>query len=99
MENTTKTPTIEAQLLSMLKRCMDTFEVQDNEQAALKAEATELIEKVDDMDECIGCCYRFDYEVMTQDDAGENYCPECWAHFKPILKADYEEAVRNGEMD
>lgn len=46
MENTTTTPTIEAQLLSMLKCYMDTFEVQDNEQAALKAEANELIENV-----------------------------------------------------
>ena len=97
MENTT-TPTIEAQLLSMLKRYVDTFEVQDNEQAALKAEANELIEKVEDMDECIGCSYRFNYELMSSD-GKENYCPECWAHFEPILEVEYQEMKAKGEID
>ena len=46
MENTTTTPKIEAQLFEMLKRYVDTFDVQDAEQMALKAEATELIQKV-----------------------------------------------------
>lgn len=98
MENTTTTPTLESQLLSMLKRCMDTFEVQDNEQAALKKEANELIEKVEDMDECIGCSYRFNYEVMSTDGI-ENYCPECWAHFEPIMEVEYQEMKVKGEIE
>lgn len=52
-----------------------------------------------DMDTCIGCDQKFDFQVMTQDDAGENYCPECWKHFEPILQADYAEAVRDGSID
>ncbi len=51
------------------------------------------------MDSCIGCGNMFYEEKMTQDDAGENYCPECWPHFKPILKADLEQAIREGGID
>lgn len=96
--NTTTTPTIETQLLDMLKRYVDTFDIQDDEQLELNAEAMELIEKVDDMDECIGCSYRFDFEVMATDGV-ENYCPECWAHFKRILEAEYQEMKAKGEID
>lgn len=49
--------------------------------------------------ECIGCSGKFNHEEMSQDDADENYCPECWAHFKPILKAEYDELKANGEID
>src|SRR5690606_5689009 len=30
------------------------------------------------IEECIGCSGKFDYEIMEQDSASENYCPECW---------------------
>lgn len=49
--------------------------------------------------ECIGCSGKFNHEEMSQDDADENYCPECWSHFKPILKAEYDELKANGEID
>ena len=49
--------------------------------------------------ECIGCEGYFRYEKMTQDNAGEDYCPECWKHFEPHLKAEYEELVKNGEIE
>lgn len=52
-----------------------------------------------DMDTCIWCDEKFDYKEMVQDDAGENYCQQCWTEAEPILKADYEEAVRDGSID
>lgn len=52
-----------------------------------------------DLEECIGCAEEFDYDTMQQDSAGENYCSECWKHFKPILKAEYEELKAKGEID
>ncbi|WP_234110159.1 hypothetical protein [Chryseobacterium sp. R2A-55] len=96
--NTTTKPTLESELLEMLKRYVEVFEVQDREQMDLKAEATDLIEKIEDMDECIGCGHRFDREEMTTDGI-ENYCLECWAHFEPILEADYQDAVRDGSIN
>ncbi len=49
--------------------------------------------------ECIGCDGKFNIEEMSQDDAGEDYCPECWEHFKPLLQAEYDELKANGEID
>lgn len=51
------------------------------------------------MGSCIGCGNIFYEENMTQDDAGENYCPKCCTHFKPILKSDLEQAIREGGID
>ncbi|WDF45271.1 ASCH domain-containing protein [Chryseobacterium sp. KACC 21268] len=52
-----------------------------------------------DIAECIGCSEKFDYETMQQDNAGEDYCPECTAEMFPVMKAEYEEMVRNGEIE
>lgn len=52
-----------------------------------------------DMVECIGCGNKCYYEDMTQDDAGEDYCPECWPIFKPILRAEYDELKAKGEIE
>lgn len=51
------------------------------------------------LETCIGCDKKFFYEKMSQDNAGENYCPPCWVHFKPLLKAEYDELKANGEID
>ena len=51
------------------------------------------------IEECIWCSGKFDYETMVQDNSGENYCPECWKEALPIMKAEYDEMVRNGEIE
>lgn len=55
-------------------------------------------EKID-YEECIGCSQKFDYELMKQDNADENYCQECYDVMMPIMKAEYDEMVKNGEID
>ncbi len=52
-----------------------------------------------DIVECIGCSGKFDYEIMQQDDAGEDYCPECAAEMFPVMRAEYQELLRKGEID
>lgn len=49
--------------------------------------------------ECIGCDGKFDLDLMEQDDAGENYCPECWAELAPIMKAEYNEMKAKVEIE
>lgn len=52
-----------------------------------------------DLQQCIWCSGRSNYEEMIQDNAGEDYCPECWKEAEPILKAEYDMLVKNGEID
>lgn len=52
-----------------------------------------------DLQECIWCSGRSNYEEMIQDNAGEDYCPECWKEAEPILKAEYDQLVKDGEID
>jgi hypothetical protein len=52
-----------------------------------------------DLQQCIWCSGRSNYEEMIQDNAGEDYCPECWKKAEPILKAEYDMLVKNGEID
>lgn len=52
-----------------------------------------------DISECIGCSGKFDYETMQQDDGGEDYCPVCASEMFPVMKAEYDEMVRNGEIE
>lgn len=52
-----------------------------------------------ELEECIGCSENFEYDEMIQDNAGENYCKDCASEMFPIMKAEYEEMVRNGEID
>lgn len=56
-------------------------------------------EEVIFLEECIGCSKKFDFETMQQDNSSENYCEDCWEHFKPIFKAEYEEIKSKGEID
>lgn len=52
-----------------------------------------------DLQQCIWCSGRSNYEEMIQDNAGEDYCPEYWKEAEPILKAEYDMLVKNGEID
>lgn len=52
-----------------------------------------------DIVECIGCSQKFDYETMQQDSAGENYCSECASEMFPVMRAEYQEMLRNGEIE
>ena len=36
---------------------------------------------------------------MIQDAGDNDYCPECWKEAEPILQAEYDEMVKNGEID
>lgn len=51
-----------------------------------------------DIEECIWCSGKFDFEIMATDGT-ENYCPECWKEAEPILQAEYDELKGNGEID
>ncbi|WP_051230322.1 ASCH domain-containing protein [Epilithonimonas caeni] len=51
------------------------------------------------IEECIGCSGNFDYETMQQDSAGENYCSDCAKEMFPLMKAEYDEMVRKGEIE
>lgn len=51
------------------------------------------------IEECIWCSGKFDFVTMCQDNSSENYCPECWKEALPIMKAEYDEMVRNGEIE
>ncbi len=53
----------------------------------------------EDIEECIGCSEKFDFQIMQQDNAGENYCPECASEMFPIMKAEYDEMIKSGEID
>lgn len=56
-------------------------------------------EEVIFLETCIGCDEKFDFETMSQDDAGEKYCDECYQVLAPIMKAEYDELKANGEID
>lgn len=49
--------------------------------------------------ECIGCSQNFIYEDMQQDNSGENFCPKCAAEMFPLMKAEYDDMFRNGEIE
>lgn len=51
-----------------------------------------------DIEECIWCSGKFDFEIMSTDGT-ENYCPECWKEAEPILQAEYDELKAKGEID
>lgn len=51
------------------------------------------------IEECIWCSGKFDFVTMCQDNSGENFCTECWKEALPIMKAEYDEMVRNGEIE
>ena len=67
--------------------------------ALIAAELDRLNEIDNDLEECIGCTKKWDVEEMMQDDAGENYCQDCWEEMSPIMKAEYEQMVKNGEIE
>lgn len=52
-----------------------------------------------DLQECIWCSGRSIYGEMIQDAGDNDYCPGCWKEAEPILQAEYDEMVKNGEID
>ncbi|QDP86052.1 ASCH domain-containing protein [Chryseobacterium sp. SNU WT5] len=51
------------------------------------------------LEECIWCSGRSNFEEMIQDAGDNHYCPECWKEAEPILQAEYDEMIKNGEID
>ena len=67
--------------------------------AAVAMQAVLNFDRQTIMDECIGCDQKFYQEDLVEDDAGENYCPDCWEVLAPVMKAEYEELKANGNTD
>lgn len=67
---------------------------------ALIASELDRLEQLDSLDltECIYCEKKFDSENMVEDSADNDYCKECWKEASPLLKAEYDEMVKNGEI-
>jgi len=48
---------------------------------------------------CESCEKETDVEIMSQDDDSNWFCHECWKELTPVMKAEYDELVKNGEID
>tara|TARA_Y100001963_G_C6762797_1_gene440457 strand:+ start:683 stop:1141 length:459 start_codon:yes stop_codon:yes gene_type:complete len=48
---------------------------------------------------CTSCEKRFELEAMAQDDDCNYFCQECYKELAPIMKAEYDELVRKGEIE
>lgn len=87
----------------------DTFETLKSMRAELIQVAAVAMAFIEDLDdhylletryiECISCNEEFDIWSMKTDDSDNRYCAECWAELAPIMKADFDEMVENGEID
>ena len=53
----------------------------------------------EDLQECESCLKRTKIETMNQDDDSNWFCPECWEELAPIMKSEYDEMVKNGEIE
>lgn len=58
---------------------------------------------IDDLDvcyiKCESCQKDTDMDTMNVDNDCNYFCPECWAVLAPVMKAEYDEMVRNGEIE
>ncbi len=50
------------------------------------------------LEKCESCEKEFDIEDMQSDSTGNYFCPDCWAEFAPVMAAEYQAAVKNGEI-
>ncbi|AZA91168.1 Uncharacterised protein [Chryseobacterium nakagawai] len=59
-----------------------------------------LTKKEEDcFEKCESCEKETDIKSMFQDDDSNWFCPKCWNELEPVMKADFEELKRNGEID
>ena len=49
--------------------------------------------------ECISCDKHFDFEAMEEDDDGNYFCSSCYKELSPVMKAQYDEAMKRGEIE
>ena len=65
------------------------------------AVAVAMIECLDRLcfQECTSCEKAFDIETMPEDDAGNYFCRECYKELAPVMKAEYDELVKKGEIE
>lgn len=48
---------------------------------------------------CESCEKETDMATMTADADSNWFCAECWEELEPILQAEYEEMVKNREIE
>ncbi|REC56997.1 hypothetical protein DRF62_02235 [Chryseobacterium piscium] len=48
---------------------------------------------------CESCEEKTDIETMSQDDDSNWFCPKCWEELTPVMKAEYDKLLKNGEID
>lgn len=48
---------------------------------------------------CESCRKETDLETMTSDDDSNWFCEKCWEELAPVMKAEYDEMVKNGEIN
>lgn len=48
---------------------------------------------------CESCSKEFDINTMMKDDADNYFCEECWSELSPVMKSDYDQLVKNGEVE
>ena len=49
---------------------------------------------------CVSCDIKIPAsEDAPQDDAGNYFCGPCWQELAPVMKAQYEELKKNGELE
>lgn len=48
---------------------------------------------------CESCQTPTNMDIMFYDGERNFFCPECWVELEPVMKREYEEMVRNGEID
>lgn len=48
---------------------------------------------------CESCEKETDIETMSCDAADNWFCPECWEVLAPVMKTEYNELVKRGEID
>ncbi|UOB16603.1 hypothetical protein [Abyssalbus ytuae] len=52
-----------------------------------------------DSQPCESCGDECDIQKMEMDADSNWFCPNCWRELSPVMKAEYEELVRRGEID
>lgn len=48
---------------------------------------------------CTSCLDRFDVETMSADDDQNWFCTDCWAELEPVIRQEYQELIKKGEVD
>lgn len=56
-------------------------------------------EEIQVLQGCESCEKEFDIDIMETDSDSNYFCPECWEVLAPVMKQEYEELVKKGEID